>query len=86
MIFFMNNNIPNSLNLRFKKVFSTNIQLMDIKLRQVVRTSFYNKLCSDRLHVDERDLGTRFYRVGVSIARVIKKKMNSVSKLEHVFR
>ena len=69
----MNNNIPNSLNLRFKKASTTNTQLMGSKLRQVIRTSFYNKLCSDRLNVDERDLGTRFYRVGVSIARVIKK-------------
>ena len=28
---------------------------------------------SGRLHIDERDLGTRFYRVIVPISRVMKK-------------
>ena len=74
MIFFMNNNIPDSLNLRwFKKAPATNMQLMGSKLRQVIRTSFYNKLCSERLHIDERDLGTRLYRVGIPIHHVACK-------------
>jgi len=51
--------------VRFKKVSTPHMWLVINKLQHVVWTSFYNKLCSDRLHVDKRGLGTRFYRVGV---------------------